>query len=87
MMRVPGMVISLALSEARIWSKSLGDTGAMKSTPPDSSAATRVCSSLIGVNTMRSTLPLESIVPVVGEAFKNNLDALFTRDYLEWSGA
>ena len=38
-----------------------GGTGAMKSTSPASSAATRVAGSLIGVSTMRSTLPGEDL--------------------------
>ena len=40
---------------------SVGGTGAMKSTSPASSAATRVAGSLIGVSTIFSTLPGESL--------------------------
>ena len=61
MTRVPGMVTSvmpLALSRR---SRSVGGTGAMKSTSPARSAATRVGPSLIGRMTMRVTLPGEAV--------------------------
>jgi hypothetical protein len=41
--------------------RSVGGTGAMKSTSPASSAATRVAGSLIGVKTISSTLPGEDL--------------------------
>ena len=60
-MRVESMVMSWQQGSPLILSKSVGGTGAMKSTSPASSAATRVAGSLIGVSTMRSTLPGEDL--------------------------
>ena len=69
-MRVESMVMSSQQGSPLIRSKSVGGTGAMKSTSPASSAATRVAGSLIGVKTMRSTLPGRRLVPIFGEALE-----------------
>ena len=48
--------------------RSVGGTGAMKSTSPASSAATRVAGSLIGVSTILIDIAGRVLVPVIGEA-------------------
>ena len=75
-MRVESMVMSWQQGSPLILSKSVGGTGAMKSTSPASSAETRVAGSLIGVKHDPIDIAGRGLVPIIGEALEFELHPL-----------